>query len=75
LRAYHERRAKQFAARSAGSFDQAAAKRAESIQQLRQELLQAERREIIDLRARGDISDASLRAVLHDLDLEEQQGE
>ncbi len=75
LRAYHERRAKQFAARSDGSFDQAAAKRAESVQQLRQELLQAERREIIDLRARGDISDASLRAVLHDLDLEEQQGE
>jgi NhaP-type Na+/H+ or K+/H+ antiporter len=74
LRAYHERRAKQFAARSEGSFDQAAAKRAESEQQLRQELLQAERREIIDMHNRGDISDASLRAVLHDLDLEEQQG-
>jgi len=74
LRAYHERRAKQFAARSEGSLDQAAAKRAESEQQLRQELLQAERREIIDMHDRGDISDASLRAVLHDLDLEEQQG-
>jgi CPA1 family monovalent cation:H+ antiporter len=75
LRAYHELRAKQFAARSDGSIDQAAAQRAESVQQLRQDLLQVERREIIDLHARGDISDTSLRAVLYDLDLEEQQGE
>lgn len=75
LRDYHERRAKHFAARADGSFDQTAAKYAESLQQLRQELLEAERREIIEMHNRGDISDASLRAVLHDLDLEEQRGE
>ncbi len=75
LRAYHERRARHFAARSDGRLGQADTKHAESVQQLHQDLVEAERSEIIDMRKRGDISDAALRAVLHDLDLEEQQGE
>jgi DNA-binding transcriptional regulator YhcF (GntR family) len=71
----HLRRAKYFEARSDGRLGQVVATRDASMRQLRQELVQAERSEIIEMHKQGDISDAALRAVLHDIDLEEQRGE
>jgi CPA1 family monovalent cation:H+ antiporter len=42
-------------------------------QRLRRELLEAERQEIVSLRRQGRISDAVMRAVERDLDLEDQR--
>jgi Na+/H+ antiporter len=75
LRSEHERLAQIFAAQAEGTLDQAFAKRAESLRQLRQDLVDTERREIINMHNRGEISDAALRIVLYDLDLEEEKGE
>jgi len=43
------------------------------VRQLRRAVVEAELRAIVALHNRGDIGDAALRAVLRDLDLEEQQ--
>ena len=73
VRARHERLAQYHTARSAGEVDQEVTKRAESLQQLRQDLVDVQRRTIVEMHGRGEISTAAMRAVLRELDLEEQR--
>jgi CPA1 family monovalent cation:H+ antiporter len=47
--------------------------RSQSYQRLRHELLEAERRELVELRGRGKINDDVMNRVLRDLDLEEER--
>ena len=72
LRWRHAQRAKRFAARAHGVPDPAAEEEAATAQRLRREVVEAQRRAIISLRDRGEIGDAALQRVLHDLDLEDQ---
>jgi Na+/H+ antiporter len=73
LRRRHQRRAQHFGAQAAGTRDQNAEEEARAAQQVLRELVEAERRAIVELRNRGEIGDEALREVLRDLDLEEQQ--
>ncbi len=54
--------------------DQSAMNHAESVRQLRQELLGPSAAKS-EMHKRGDIGDEAMRTVLRDLDLEEQRGE
>lgn len=72
LRWRHAQRAQRFAARAHGVPDPAAEEEAATAQRLRREVVEAQRRAIISLRDRGEIGDAALQRVLHDLDLEDQ---
>lgn len=72
LRRYHERRARQYAARASGDAPPGAP-RGESLRQLRQDVVAAARQAVLEMRDRGEISEDATRAVLHDLDLEEEQ--
>jgi monovalent cation/hydrogen antiporter len=53
--------------------DGAVEERSASYQRLRRELLDAERRAVVDLRRQGVIDDAVMRRVTRDLDLEEER--
>jgi monovalent cation/hydrogen antiporter len=53
--------------------DGSAEERSAAYQRLRRELLDAERRAVLDLRRQGTIDDAVMRRVTRDLDLEEER--
>jgi monovalent cation/hydrogen antiporter len=69
-RLYHFRR-NRFAERYTGDGDGAIEEQSASYQQLMHELLEAERRAVVELRREGVIGDEAMRAVHRELDLEE----
>jgi CPA1 family monovalent cation:H+ antiporter len=73
MRGLYNFRRSRFAARFDGNDDGGIEERSMNYQRLRRELLEAERQEIVSLRRQGRISDAVMRAVERDLDLEDQR--
>ncbi len=73
LRGAYSFRRSRFAARFDAADDGAIEERSASYQRLRRELLEAERRAIVELRNSGRISDAVMRRVERDLDLEDSR--
>jgi CPA1 family monovalent cation:H+ antiporter len=71
LRAQYEDRAAHLDARLDGTDDSSSLDHLSAHQQVRRELLDAERNTVIDLRNRGVINDEVLRRVQADIDLEE----
>ncbi len=69
LRGLHEFRHRRFSQRAAG--DGTIDERSERYQRLMHEIIGAERRAILELRNRGQITDEVMRRVQRDLDLEE----
>jgi len=70
-RGLYEFRRRRFAERADGDADGRSDRRSERYQRLLHEVIAAERRAIIDLRNRGEITDQVMRRVERDLDLEE----
>jgi CPA1 family monovalent cation:H+ antiporter len=73
LRGQYRFRIDRFSARADPEGDGKLEKRSQRYQRIRRELLEAERHAIVELRNTGEISDAVMRAVLRDLDLEESR--
>jgi Na+/H+ antiporter len=71
MRATYRFRASRFAARFDDEDDGEIEERSQNYQRLRRELLDAERRAVVDLRRQGRINDAVMNRVQHDLDLED----
>ena len=67
---YHFRRTR-FSARFDAEDDGAIEQRSQDYQRLRRELLDAERRAVVDLRRAGRINDDMINVVQRDLDLED----
>ncbi len=70
LRMHHERRLARLDGEHAGGMTDEATRGAVA-RELRRDLLDAERRALVDLRDRGVIGDDALRRVQRDLDLDE----
>ena len=70
LRGSYRFRIDRFSARADPDGDGKIEKRSLKYQKLRRELLDAERRAVVELRNTGEISDEVMRRVEHDLDLE-----
>jgi hypothetical protein len=70
LRGAYRFRIDRFSARTDPDGDGKIEKRSLKYQKLRRELLDAERRAVVELRNTGEISDDVMRRVEHDLDLE-----
>ena len=70
LRGQYRFRIDRFSARIDPDGDGRIEKRSLKFQRLRRELLEAERRAVVELRNTGEISDEVMRRVEHDLDLE-----
>ena len=73
LRGLYTFRRSRFAARFDSTDDGSLDVQSANYQRLRRELLDAERRAVVDLRSEGRISDEVMRAVEHDLDLEDSR--
>jgi monovalent cation/hydrogen antiporter len=71
LRGAYRFRASRFAARFDDADDGQIEERSQSYQRLRRELIDAERRAVLDLRREGRINDAVMNRVQRDLDLED----
>ena len=71
MRGMYEFRVNRFAARFDDGDDGTIEERSAAYQRLRRELLDAERREIVELRRTGAIGDEVMNPILRDLDLEE----
>ena len=71
LRGLYEFRRSRFSARFDGEDDGSIEERSLNYQRLRRELLDAERRAVVDLRRQGMIDDAVMNRVTRDLDLED----
>jgi CPA1 family monovalent cation:H+ antiporter len=71
MRSMYEFRVNRFAARFDEGDDGAIEERSAAYQRLRRELLEAERRAIVELRRTGTIGDEVMNPILRDLDLEE----
>jgi CPA1 family monovalent cation:H+ antiporter len=70
VRGSYQFRIDRFSARIDPDGDGKIEKRSLKFQRLRRELLDAERRAVVELRNTGEISDEVMRRVEHDLDLE-----
>jgi CPA1 family monovalent cation:H+ antiporter len=70
VRGSYQFRIDRFSARMDPDGDGKIEKRSLKYQRLRRELLDAERRTVVELRNTGEISDEVMRRVEHDLDLE-----
>jgi CPA1 family monovalent cation:H+ antiporter len=70
IRGQYRFRIDRFTARSSPDGDGKIEKRSLKFQRLRRELLETERRAVIELRNAGEISDEVMRRVERDLDLE-----
>jgi CPA1 family monovalent cation:H+ antiporter len=70
VRAQYQFRIDRFSARTDPNSDGKIEKRSMKYQRLRRELLDTERRAVVELRNTGDISEAVMRRIAHDLDLE-----
>jgi Na+/H+ antiporter len=70
LRGQYQFRIDRFSARMDPDGDGRIEKRSIKYQRLRRELLEAERRAVVEMRNTGEISDEVMRRVEHDLDLE-----
>jgi CPA1 family monovalent cation:H+ antiporter len=73
MRGLYNFRRSRFAARFDAADDGSLDVRSANYQRLRRELLDAERRAVVDLRREGRISDEVMRAVERDLDLEDSR--
>ena len=73
LRRQHQRQEQRYAARARGEGNREAEEQAAAARELLRAVVEAEQRAVVALRDRGEIGDAALRAVLRDLDLEEQR--
>ena len=71
LRGMYEFRLSRFSARFDDGDDGAIEERSADYQRLRRELLEAERRALVELRRVGRIGDEIMNPILRDLDLEE----
>ena len=71
MRGLYRFRASRFAARFDDEDDGALEERSQNYQRLRRELLDAERRAVVDLRRQGRINDSVMNRVQRDLDLED----
>src|SRR5919197_1406958 len=71
LRGLYEFRRSRFAARFDGDDDGRIEQRSQNYQRLRRELLEAERRAVVELRREGRIDDEVMNRVFRDLDLED----
>ena len=71
MRGAYRFRASRFAARFDDEDDGAIEEQSQSYQRLRRELLDAERRAVLELRRQGRINDAVMNRVQRDLDLED----
>ena len=71
MRGLYRFRASRFAARFDDEDDGEIEERSQNYQRLRRELLDAERRAVVDLRRQGRINDAVMNRVQRDLDLED----
>jgi monovalent cation/hydrogen antiporter len=71
LRGLYTFRRERFAARFEPESDQSIEDRSADYQRLRHELLEAERRAVLELRRAGRIDDEVMRRVVRDLDLED----
>ena len=73
MRGLYDFRRSRFAARFDSTDDGSLDQQSANYQRLRRELLDAERRAVVDLRREGRISDEVMRAVERDLDLEDSR--
>jgi Na+/H+ antiporter len=73
LRGLYDFRRERFRSRLDADSDGAVEDRSLSYQRLRRELLDAERRAVLELRRRGRIDDDVMRRVVRDLDLEDER--
>jgi hypothetical protein len=73
LRGLYDFRRERFRSRLDADSDGAVEDRSLDYQRLRRELLDAERRAVLELRRRGRIDDAVMRRVVRDLDLEDER--
>jgi CPA1 family monovalent cation:H+ antiporter len=73
LRGLYRFRTSRFRARYDGADDGGAEERSAAYQRLVHELLEAERRAVVDLRTRGVITEAVMQRVSRDIDLEESR--
>ena len=71
MRGAYRFRASRFAARFDDEDDGAIEERSQNYQRLRRELLDAERRAVVELRRQGRINDDVMNRVQRDLDLED----
>ena len=71
MRGAYRFRASRFAARFDDEDDGGIEERSQNYQRLRRELLDAERRALVELRRQGRINDAVMNRVQRDLDLED----
>ena len=71
LRSKYEHQATHLKAQYGGTDDGSSPEHLAPHQRVRLELIEAERRAVIELRNRGEISDDTLRRIERDLDLEE----
>jgi hypothetical protein len=71
LRGLYDFRRARFRSRFEPEGDRSAEERSVDYQHLRRELLEAERRAVLELRRQGRIDDAVMRRVVRDLDLED----
>ena len=71
MRGAYRFRASRFAARFDDEDDGRIEEQSQSYQRLRRELLDAERRAVVELRRQGRINDAVMNRVQRDLDLED----
>jgi CPA1 family monovalent cation:H+ antiporter len=71
MRGAYEFRRNRFAARFDGEDDGSIEQQSQDYQRLRREVLDAERRAVVDLRRQGRIDDAVMNRVTRDLDLED----
>jgi hypothetical protein len=73
LRGLYDFRRERFSSRFDAESDGAVEERSLNYQRLRRELLDAERRAVLELRRSGRIDDEIMRRVVRDLDLEEER--
>jgi monovalent cation/hydrogen antiporter len=71
MRGAYEFRRNRFAARFDGEDDGSIEQQSQDFQRLRREVLDAERRAVVDLRRQGRIDDAVMNRITRDLDLED----
>jgi CPA1 family monovalent cation:H+ antiporter len=71
MRGLYQFRRSRFAARFDGDDDGSIEQRSQNYQRLRRELLEAERRAVVELRREGRIDDEVMNRVFRDLDLED----
>ncbi len=71
MRGSYEFRRSRFAARFDGEDDGSIEQQSVDFQRLRREVLDAERRAVVDLRRQGRIDDAVMNRIQRDLDLED----